>query len=159
MVAYMNIRRERSSINNSLTAFIQRINKIKNNNNLVEVGIMKESKYPNGERLQVAEVAFRQEYGTRNIPERSFIRSTFHQNDNFKDLSNRLAAGLMKGTIKTEQALGILGQTSVQEIQKTIRELRTPPNTKETIKRKGSSNPLIDTGLLINSITYKVKDA
>ena len=40
--------------------------------------------------------------------------------------------------------------------QNYIIKLREPPNAKETIKKKGSSNPLIDTGQMMQSVTSKI---
>ena len=40
--------------------------------------------------------------------------------------------------------------------QNYIIKLREPPNSKKTIKEKGSSNPLIDTGQMMQSVTSEV---
>ena len=37
-----------------------------------------------------------------------------------------------------------------------LTDLKTPPLAESTIRRKGSSNPLIDTGQLRSSITWQV---
>jgi hypothetical protein len=41
------------------------------------------------------------------------------------------------------------------DVRKAIRDLDSPPNAESTIKAKGSSNPLIDTGQMINSIRWE----
>ena len=43
------------------------------------------------------------------------------------------------------------------DIVESITQLDTPPNTPKTIARKGSSNPLIDTGFLRANVTFKVE--
>ena len=43
-----------------------------------------------------------------------------------------------------------------REIQQSIRQLRTPPNSPLTIAMKGSSNPLINTGKLRNSVDFEI---
>ena len=50
-----------------------------------------------------------------------------------------------------------LGEVHVGDIQQRIRDLKEPKNSDVTIARKGSSNPLIDTGRLRQSVDYIVK--
>lgn len=54
------------------------------------------------------------------------------------------------------QALNKVGVVAVGKVQKYMTDLRTPPNAPSTIKKKGSSNPLIDSGALRQSVTYKI---
>jgi phage gpG-like protein len=49
-----------------------------------------------------------------------------------------------------------IGAAAQSAVQNYMDELRSPPNAEITIKRKGSSNPLIDTSDLKNSVKYKV---
>lgn len=133
------------------------INELKNKKNkYVSVGILK-GNYPEEQGgKNIAEVALFNEFGTKNIPERSFIRSTLQENKNYKAIKEKLAKKIIKSELEEEQALTILGQKVKQDIQNKIVELREPPNKAITIYKKGSSNPLIDTGLLKNSIDYEV---
>ena len=55
-----------------------------------------------------------------------------------------------------DMALNKIGVVAVGLVQKYMTELRTPPNAASTIKKKGSSNPLIDSGALRQSVTYKI---
>jgi hypothetical protein len=107
----------------------------------------------------VAEVATFNEFGTRNIPERSFIRSTM--DENVKDLlalNKSLFYRMAEGKVTTAQALTILGLKIQALIKAKITNLRTPPNAPSTIAKKKSSNPLIDTGLMRNSVTFVVHE-
>jgi len=99
------------------------------------------------------------EFGSRkrNIPQRSSIQSSIFINQGYKAYTRKLAKGIMNGKITLKTGLEMLGQTASQDIQMNIRNISNPANTKATIKAKGSSNPLIDTGMLINSISYNVK--
>ncbi|OCA57864.1 hypothetical protein AA93_07090 [Xylella fastidiosa subsp. pauca 11399] len=45
------------------------------------------------------------------------------------------------------------------DVKATIRHADLAPLTPQTIQRKGSSAPLIDTGQMLQSITYEVRDA
>ena len=55
-----------------------------------------------------------------------------------------------------EQILNRLGIVAAGAVQKYMTDLKTPPNAPSTIKQKGSSNPLIDTGALRQSVTYSI---
>lgn len=113
------------------------------------------------------------EFGTDVIPERSFLRSTvdLHRADYEKELAD--AVGLMidsvsKGGVfsgggraaiaQAKKALQRLGLRAVGDVQAQIVEIRDPPNAPSTIARKGSSNPLIDTGRMRQSVSFVVVD-
>ena len=109
--------------------------------------------------ITLGEVAVINEFGApaQNIPERSFIRSTFDEkSEEWTKLSEKLIERIATGDMTVERALGIVGERVKSDIVNKIITLNTPPNKPQTIKRKGSSNPLIDTGQLKNSITYQV---
>lgn len=55
-----------------------------------------------------------------------------------------------------EQALEIVGLEASDATKQYMRELHTPPNAKSTIAKKGSSNPLIDTGEMLNSVNFAI---
>ncbi|WP_252715295.1 hypothetical protein [Acinetobacter junii] len=52
----------------------------------------------------------------------------------------------------------ILGMQAAADVQMYMVNGKFAPLKAKTIKRKGSSKPLIDTGQLRQSITYKVVD-
>ena len=125
-------------------------------NTVLKVGIQKDA----GENFageSIAEYAAKNEYGSRRIPERSFIRSTIDQKrpQIFKLIANEFDKTL-KLRISPERALKVVGTYVETEIKKKITALRSPPNSPVTIKRKGSSNPLIDSGLMRQSIRYNI---
>lgn len=55
-----------------------------------------------------------------------------------------------------DEALEKIGVVAVGKTQQFMTKLKTPANSPITIKRKGSSNPLIDTGNLRQSVTSSV---
>jgi hypothetical protein len=55
-----------------------------------------------------------------------------------------------------ETALNKVGVKAVAFVQKYMTDLRDPPNAPSTIAKKGSSNPLIDSGAMRQSVTYKL---
>lgn len=60
--------------------------------------------------------------------------------------------------LSQDQILNQVGVTAVGYVQQYITDLQDPPNAPSTIKKKGSSNPLIDTGAMRASVTYTVSN-
>lgn len=107
--------------------------------------------------LSVGEVAAFHEFGTATIPERSFIRAWYDESlERNKQAFRAVMKSVTRGEITTAQAFGQLGALFVADIQKRIVEHIPPPLADSTIKAKGSSTPLVDTGQLKASITYEV---
>jgi hypothetical protein len=121
----------------------------------VEIGIWRGVTYPDGGE-SVAQVAAWNVEGTKRMPARDFLRFYL---DRLREESLELAIEITKRTNRGENAdaivdiVGINGRNIVME---AITDLRTPPNSPATIKKKRSSNPLIDTGLMRQSVTWKV---
>lgn len=91
------------------------------------------------------------------IPERSFIRSTFDEKSNkWGTLFEGWIDDIVQGELTAEQVYERLGSVIQSDIQMTIRNLYEPSNAPATVKRKGTNNPLIDTGKLRQSVTWKV---
>lgn len=114
----------------------------------------------------IAEIGYFHEYGTEtadggeHVPERSFLRDYVDENEaknngRLTKLFQKVVASQGKFTAQT--ALNQFGLLAVGEIQKRISEGIPPDLDQTTIDRKGSSVPLIDTGLLRSSITHKVE--
>lgn len=109
-------------------------------------------------KSDVAEIATIHEFGApgANIPARSFIRGTFRDRGPLTEVTAKLATRVIKGGLVIERALGLLGTWAEAQIKRTIRNRIPPPLKPATIAAKGSSVPLIDTGRLINSITWEI---
>ncbi len=91
------------------------------------------------------------------IPERSFLRGTARaERKNIARDQGKILDAFLKGQVKIEVALAILGETIVNRVRKRIKDGINPKLKPATVRRKGSSVPLIDTGQLINSIAYAV---
>ena len=93
------------------------------------------------------------EFGTSSIPPRPFIRNAKSEND--KKWANFLARDL-NSTKNADLAFARLGELVRNDIIVSINKTTSPPNSADTIERKGSSHPLIDTGFLKSSVTYEV---
>ncbi|MGY3186451.1 hypothetical protein [Lysinibacillus sp. TE18511] len=123
----------------------------------VEVGIFGSDEYVMIASVHEFGATIRKGGGTITIPERSFIRTTFDEKNEewfnfFKKQIKRVIAFEMDPKTSFER----LGARMVGDIQKKITDLDAPPNAPSTIAKKGSSNPLIDTGGLRMRVTYKV---
>lgn len=123
----------------------------------IDVGIIDGDRPHGNDGATVLEVGLYNEFGTDRIPARSFIRAWFDENEakNREDLA-KLMQSVVTGARTKEQILELLGARFVGEIQARIAEGIDPPNAKSTIERKGSSTPLIETGVLRSSISFRV---
>lgn len=91
------------------------------------------------------------------IPERSFLRAGFDENaDKVLKTTESVLPDVLIGTLSVEQYAKLVGLQLSSAIKKYAVDLKSPPNSEFTIKQKGSSNPLVDTGNMVNSITYEV---
>lgn len=114
--------------------------------------------YPNGTR--VVDVAVGNEYGTDNVPARPFMGlSSADINNQCAPILEQSAGALNNNnTQQYDQLLDAAGNLAAGIVKQQITDLRSPPNAQSTIERKRSSNPLIDTGLMRQTVTYKVVD-
>jgi len=143
---------KRKKINGGVKGLLKRLEK----SGKVNVGIIDAGKHSES-GLTVAEVGNYNEFGTTRIPERSFMRSTIKEKrKEIVKLQEKLLRKIQSGDMNIDQALGLLGSFIAGEITQKIVDIKSPPNNPYTIKKKGSSNPLVDTGQLKNSITWEV---
>lgn len=129
----------------------------------VRVGVLTDA--PKRERgggsgpLSLVEVAAVHEFGApaAGIPQRSFVRATVdtHRAE-IEALQTRLLPKVLAGEMEEQAALDLLGAKVASMMQNTIVASVPPPLKPETVARKGSSTPLVDTGQLRSSITWKV---
>lgn len=92
-----------------------------------------------------------------NIPERSFLRSTFDEkNDEWYQYSLKLLREVIAGKTTAHEFGEKLGAKIQRDIQRKMRDMSSPPNAPSTVAMKGANNPLIDSGRLRQSVTYKV---
>lgn len=109
--------------------------------------------------LTVGEIAEIHEFGLGSCPRRSFLADwADEKKDEITNIVIKGGAALVRGkSIKSPiQLLNQIGQWAVGSIQTRMATNIPPPLAPETIKRKGSSVSLIDTGQLRSSITYRV---
>jgi hypothetical protein len=115
--------------------------------------------YQVSKNATLADIATFNEYGTKTIPARSFMRSAFDENvAGYQSFFVKVIPTIGRGNTG-KKALSLLGLKMVSDIQRKIVAIRTPANSEATIARKGFDNPLIHTGRLRQSITFEIRGA
>lgn len=139
----------------------------------VVAGLTKDSNpYPDG--TSVVSVATDHEFGSvgsrtytsprgnqvtvSGIPERSFLRSTFDERkDKWTKKGKLIIQQMLRTRVDANLFFSALGSSMRNDIRSKIKAIDTPPNSKQVIEDKGSNNPLIDTGHMINEIEYTIR--
>jgi hypothetical protein len=97
------------------------------------------------------------EFGTSRMKPRPFMRQTFESKGGLMEAAIAAAWGRILGGSGASAEANKLGNFYRSEIQRTIKNGSFAPLSAQTIARKGSSKPLIDTGRLIGSIAYELR--
>ena len=157
---------------NDIPKYIRRLEKI--NRNWIDVGI-----FGSGKSF-IAQYASANEFGARipvtkkmrrvlhamglhlrgttthiTIPERSFMRSTLDDRSDMKR-ATRPMYWFLDLSIATETVFERIGLDIRDAIRRKVRSNIKPQNHPFTIDRKKSGRTLIDKGIMINAIEYKV---
>lgn len=130
----------------------------------IEIGIIGEEKHTDD--ITVLVIARIHEFGVMvtdkngrqmNIPSRPFIRGTAdNKQDDINEQVEKIIVQIVEREIPVRNGLDALGLMLEGITKEYLTDLKVPELKAETIRRKGSSNPLIDTGKLRDSITYRV---
>lgn len=130
---------------------LERINRALSGPSVVRVGLPRNSNaYPDG--TSVVMVGAVHEFGNDVVPERSFLRSTMHEErKKYKRQARRLLRRVIAGQITARAALGLLGTEAENDVVQKIRDIDTPP-----LKVRVGGNPLWDTGHMAGVITHVV---
>lgn len=150
--------------------FYKAIKDLDKNKKVGKVGWFKGAGYADG--TQVAYVATIQEYGApeKNIPPRPTMRPTVAAKQNeWKTISKNLIKEMLNTGGSIEKVLDAVGQRASKDIAEAITLLQSPPLKQSTIDARLSqkadkttlgllSKPLIDSKILLNSLTSVVED-
>jgi hypothetical protein len=122
----------------------------------VQVGFPSNSgKYEDGATL--AEIAAINELGSSTAPSRPFMRQSFENHeDELQDACDEVYTVISDGGT-TQQGLEELGAYLVGLVQEEILEGGFAPNAASTIAKKGSEQPLIDSGYMRQSVHFQIK--
>lgn len=140
---------------------------LKNSNNKVaKIGWFETAKYEDG--TSVAYIASIQEFGNSRIPARLGMRKTIaNKRNHWQSVLNSEFKKVIENKSTLDKALELIGIVASGDFRETITKVVSPPLKPSTIKarlRKRANGktiglltkPLIDSKLLLNSLTYKV---
>ena len=131
----------------------------------VVVGITEESNAQREDGVTNSQLLYLHENGvpSQNIPPRPVLKPAIAQEEVRDKISKMMKDALMAAFIsgnveRAEQCFeraGMLGRDACKDY--ILSGDKLAPNSEVTIQRKGSSLPLVDTGSMLNSITYAVR--
>lgn len=105
----------------------------------------------------ICDVAAWNELGTVNMPSRPFLRKSVDENEGkINSFLQSKKDDLVRG-VSAEQVLKEIGIFQKDLIQEKITNGSFAPNAESTVRQKGSSKPLIDTGRMRQSVNYEIK--
>lgn len=91
-----------------------------------------------------------------HIPERAFLRTGYDKSrDDVMKKAKLLLAEVASGRMSESAFFKAVGTELASAIKDYATELSAPANHPFTVDRKGSSNPLVDTGDMIGGITWR----
>ena len=128
---------------------------------VVKAGILaKDGSENHSEGITVFQIGMIHEFGVpeKNIPRRSFIRVPIE--NNIKEITKLIENNhklVSENAMSAKTALDRIGIKAQNTIKESFRNNKKKKKKRATVKRKGSSRPLIDTGQLIGSISYIVE--
>lgn len=92
------------------------------------------------------------------IPERSFMRAGWDEHGPaIVDKYNKMIGEAILNGVPPDALLYALALEAKGKLQEFARDLRDPPNVELTVREKGSSNPLVDTGNMIGSMDHTIE--
>ena len=120
----------------------------------VRVGFLADATYPDGTSVPL--IAAINEFGapSRGQPPRPFFRRMVKAKQ--KEWPGAIGALLKANNYDAKTTLTLAGDAISGQLRQSINDLVDPPLAPSTIARKGFSKPLIDTSLMIKSVTYQV---
>lgn len=134
----------------------------------LEVGVVapKASEQHGGGDATNAEIALFMEFGTRTVPERSFIRRTLRDNGvlaEYRRVQTETMKAVFMGVMSPRRALEIQGEFLAEAMKRTVTEHEIPPPLKPaTVAAKRAhgapepEHPLVDHRELVESIGYRI---
>jgi len=100
-------------------------------------------------------------FGTVKNPDSEwpFITNAFMDNQRrYLAALKKNAKPILRGQVESGQVMSKLGLMAQGDVQMEMVNISSPANAPSTVKKKGSSNPTIDTGETKNSVTYQTYD-
>ena len=105
----------------------------------------------------VCDIAAHNEFGSSTTPARPFMRQSFENHEAELKKACKTVESRIKVGGSAEEALETLGVFCKGLVQQEIVDGGFAPNAESTIRKKGSEQPLIDTGTMRQSVNYVIK--
>lgn len=119
------------------------------------VGFLEKATYPAADGgMNVAQVAFWDEFGTDRAPPRPYFRNMIE--DQMPTWARKLGIAIPFSGYRSTAALEIVAADIKGHLIESINLLQDPPLAPFTIEKKGFAKPLIDTAVMIRSIDWVV---
>ena len=120
----------------------------------LRVGFLENARYPNG--TPVAMIAAINEFGRPPVqPPRPYFRNMIKSKS--PEWPAAIGALLKANDYDAAKTLDLAGAGIAGQLRQSIVDLMSPELAESTIRRKGFSKPLVDTGHLLASVDYEVK--
>lgn len=127
-------------------------------------GLLQDVRRSNGKTVEVgffdaknATKAAYNEYGTDKIPSRPFMRTAIKKNSkSWGDKCGKAMKAMIQG-MPSEQVAELLAMQMKADFSKSLVSGGWTPNAPATVRAKGSSRPLVDTGEMRADINYRIK--
>jgi hypothetical protein len=122
----------------------------------VKVGFLEGATYPDGTSVPL--VAAINEFGapSRGQPPRPFFRNMIAAKSG--EWPKAIEGLLIANDYDARRTLELTGAAIAGQLRQSIVDLVDPPLAPSTIARKGSSKPLIDTGVMLQSVDFEVEE-
>ena len=123
----------------------------------VRIGFIENNTYPDG--TSVALVAAINEWGQTRVhphqPPRPYFRRMIKEKS--PEWPNAISNLLVANDYDAEKVLNIVGDAIAGQLRQSITDFVDPPLAPATIAAKGSDKPLIESGLMLKSISFEVE--
>src|SRR5687767_12790371 len=119
----------------------------------VKVGFLENATYPTGE--SVALIASINEFGapSRGQPPRPFFRNMIQEKSG--EWPKAIEGLLVANNYDAKRVLELTGAAIAGQLRQSIVDLVDPPLASSTVARKKSTKPLIDTGVMLASVSHE----
>jgi phage gpG-like protein len=130
---------------------------------VTKVGILGDKNNRNNDKETNSLIGAVHEFGslTKNIPARSWLKQPLidKKNQLEKEVAGSISFNIAKpdGKKKIFEEVGIIAEQIIQKAFETKGYGKWEPNSKKTVARKGSDQPLVDTGQLRRAVTSKAE--
>lgn len=120
----------------------------------LRVGFLEGATYPDGK--PVAMIAAIQEFGAprAGIPPRPFFRNMIAAKS--PEWPAAIGELLVANNYDLARTWAMTGEAIAGQLRQSIVDTNSPPLAQSTIDRKGFSKPLIEHGIMINAVDYRV---